>query len=77
MLVLTRKRDQVVVIGDSIVVKIIDIGGDTVKIGIDAPKDVSIHRLEVYEEIKKENQAGSRNIDSNVVAELEKMMKGS
>ena len=54
MLVLARKRNQSIVIADNIEIFIVDINNDQVKIGIKAPKEVSIHRKEVYESIKKE-----------------------
>ncbi len=56
MLVLTRKQNQSIVINNDIVLKIVELGDGSVKIGIDAPKNIPIHRLEVYEEIQKENQ---------------------
>ncbi len=55
MLVLTRKKGQALMIGHDIELSIIDIQGDQVRIGINAPKSVAIHRKEVYEEIRKEN----------------------
>lgn len=55
MLVLTRKKGQALMIGHDIELSIIDIQGDQVRIGINAPKSVTIHRKEVYEEIRKEN----------------------
>ena len=51
MLVLSRKKDQSVRIGSDIVITIIEIRGDKVRLGFSAPKDVSIHRQEVYEKI--------------------------
>jgi carbon storage regulator len=56
MLVLARKRDESIIIGDDIVIKIIDIREDTVRLGIEAPKEISVHREEVYEAIKREQQ---------------------
>ncbi len=57
MLVLARRLNESIMIGDEIEVVIIDIKGDQVKLGIRAPKRVAVHRKEVYEEIKKENIA--------------------
>lgn len=60
MLVLSRQRDQTIVIGDSIRVTIVDVRGDKVRIGIDAPRDVSVHREEVYDAIQRElNEKGA------------------
>lgn len=53
MLVLTRQRDETIMIGDDIEVTIVDIRGDKVRLGITAPKEVSIHRKEVYDAIKR------------------------
>ena len=60
MLVLSRQRDESVVIGDNIVVTIVDIRGDKVRLGIEAPKDVPVHRNEVFEAIQRE-QVNSGN----------------
>lgn len=59
MLVLTRRRGQAVVIGDDIKITIVEINGDQVRIGIEAPKSVVVHRQEVYDEIKAANQAAA------------------
>ncbi|NLD49168.1 MAG: carbon storage regulator CsrA [Clostridiaceae bacterium] len=60
MLVLTRKKDQTIVIGDNIEVTILDIQGDQVRVGIKAPKSVSVHRKEIYEEIQEENRKAAQ-----------------
>lgn len=54
MLVLSRKKDESIVIGDGIVVRIVEIRGDKVRLGIEAPKDVPVHRQEVYDAIKRQ-----------------------
>lgn len=60
MLVLSRQRDESIIIGDNIVITVVDIRGDKVRLGIDAPKEVSVHRREVYEAIQRErNQTPS------------------
>jgi carbon storage regulator len=56
MLVLTRKKEQSIVINDNIEITILGIEGDQVRIGINAPKNVSIHRKEVFLEIQEENK---------------------
>ncbi|QQK81576.1 carbon storage regulator CsrA [Salicibibacter cibi] len=56
MLILTRKHDESIQIGDGIEVKIVSIEGDQVKLGIDAPKHVDIHRKEIYDSIQEENK---------------------
>ena len=55
MLVLSRKTNESIMIGDAIEVKVVEVNGKTVKIGIDAPKDVAVHRKEIYVAIKDEN----------------------
>ncbi len=55
MLVLSRKKDEKIVIGDNITLMVIEIRGDKVRLGIDAPRDVSVHREEIYEAIKRES----------------------
>lgn len=57
MLVLSRKKEEKIIIGDQITVVVIEIRGDKVRLGIDAPKDITIHRQEVYEAIQRENAA--------------------
>lgn len=52
MLVLSRHRDESIMIGDDVVVTIVDIRGDKVRLGIEAPSDVPVHRQEVYEAIR-------------------------
>ncbi|MCR9296011.1 MAG: carbon storage regulator CsrA [bacterium] len=56
MLVLSRHRDESIMIGDDVVITIVDIRGDKVRLGIEAPQDIPVHRQEVYEAIKRENQ---------------------
>jgi carbon storage regulator len=60
MLVLSRQRDESIIIGDNIVVTIVDIRGDKVRLGINAPTEVPVHRQEVYEAIQRENLRSAR-----------------
>ncbi|NDC54352.1 MAG: carbon storage regulator [Planctomycetia bacterium] len=60
MLVLSRQRDESIMIGDTIVVTIVDIRGDKVRLGINAPAEIPVHRQEVYEAIQRENLRASR-----------------
>src|SRR4051812_46886354 len=60
MLVLSRQRDETIMIGDDIEVTVVDIRGDKVRLGINAPKEVSVHRKEVYEAIRRENRAAAQ-----------------
>ncbi len=61
MLVLTRKRNESIMIGDSVEVSVIEVKGDQVKLGIKAPKDIKVHRKEVYLAIQKENIDASKS----------------
>jgi len=56
MLVLSRQRDESIIIGDNIVVTVVDIRGDKVRLGIQAPPEISVHRREVYEAIQREKK---------------------
>lgn len=56
MLVLTRQRDESIMIGDDVVLTIVDIRGDKVRLGIQAPGEIPVHRQEVFEAIQRENQ---------------------
>ena len=56
MLVLSRQRDESIIIGDNVVITIVDIRGDKVKLGIEAPREISVHRQEVYDAIQRENR---------------------
>lgn len=57
MLVLSRKKNESIIIHDDIVITIIEIRGDKVRLGIDAPKDVSVHRREIYEAIQRAQES--------------------
>ena len=59
MLVLSRQRDQTIMIGDDVEITIVDIRGDKVRLGINAPPEIPVHRKEVYEAIKRENRAAA------------------
>lgn len=69
MLVLSRQRDESIIIGDNIVITIVDIRGDKVRLGIDAPKEVPVHRQEVYDAIQRENSRNQEAADSSVKAD--------
>ncbi len=55
MLVLTRQRNETIVIGNNIDVTVVDIRGDKVRLGIQAPRDITVHRKEIYDQIHKAN----------------------
>ena len=61
MLILARKSNQSIMIGDDIEIIIVEVHGDQVKLGISAPKNIAVHRKEIYEEIQKENIKASKS----------------
>ncbi|WP_339147860.1 MULTISPECIES: carbon storage regulator CsrA [unclassified Sutcliffiella] len=61
MLVLTRKKDEAIKIGDDLEITVLGINGDQVKLGIQAPKHIEIHRKEIYLSIQEENNAASNS----------------
>jgi len=75
MLVLSRKLDESIVIGDDIVVKIIGVERGMVKLGIDAPSDISILRSELLEDVKDSNIAASKETDTQNIDMLSKFIK--
>ena len=62
MLVLSRKKDEKIIIGDNITIMVIEIRGDKVRLGIDAPREVTVHRQEVYEAIQREQDEKQKGI---------------
>jgi len=70
MLVLSRQRDETIMIGDEIEITVVDIRGDKVRLGINAPRTIQVHRKEVYEAIRRENaEAAQVDIDDLSAAE--------
>jgi len=71
MLVLARKKGESIVIGEGIEIIVLSTEGDTVKLGITAPKQIEIHRKEVYAAIQKSNEAAvKKNVDVRGLTEL-------
>ena len=80
MLILSRKIDEKIQIGDDITITIIDIHGEQVKIGVEAPKNIKVFRQEVFEAIQKENTAAAveqsnNQVGINAVSALSKLIK--
>ena len=78
MLVLTRRAGESIVIGDDVRVIVLDVHGETVRIGIDAPRSVQVHRAEVYAEVQAANAAAvsSESDVDTIAARLRTMAKG-
>ena len=74
MLILSRKIGQSLVIGEKVVVRVLEVSGENVKIGVEAPREIPVHRQEVFEAIKEENQAAAL-VKSNVLSCLPKEYK--
>ena len=64
MLVLTRKPRQQIMIGDNIVINVVEVQGENVRIAIDAPKDIKIYRGEIYRAIQEENQRAAEPLNN-------------
>ncbi|HHV27343.1 carbon storage regulator CsrA [Anaerosalibacter bizertensis] len=76
MLILTRKKDESIVIGDNIEIKVLEINDGKVKLGIEAPKNIDIIRKELYENIQEENKKASEiNINLDMLKEIIKKDK--
>jgi len=78
MLVLSRKVNESIIIGENIEIMVVEVKGDQVKIGINAPKNVSLYRGEIYEAIQKENiEASQSHLPENAHLLLKKKKKKS
>lgn len=73
MLILTRKTNQSIMIGDQIEIVIVEVRGDQVKIGIKAPKDIAVHRSEVYKEIQEQNKKASKSLKLENIKQIESL----
>ena len=60
MLVLSRQKDESIIIGDDVEITIVDVRGDKVRLGINAPRSISVHRKEIYDAIQREKEAGGK-----------------
>jgi carbon storage regulator len=74
MLVLTRRTNESLIIGHDIVITVLEIRGDTVRIGVRAPREVSVHREEIYAKLRNENQRAA-DVSADDAALLPKLPK--
>lgn len=75
MLIMSRTRGEAITIGDNIVITVVDIRGDKIRLGIEAPTQIPVHRLEVYEAIQRENIRAA-GLDPNDPENLPPLMRG-
>jgi carbon storage regulator len=76
MLVLTRRPNESIMIGDQVEVSVLSVSGDKVRIGIEAPRHVRVFRKEVYLQIQQENVAASTSAGAEVDDALKRMTEG-
>jgi carbon storage regulator len=74
VLILTRRVGENVIVGDDIVISVIEVRGDAVRIGIQAPRSVTVHREEVYVELQKANEQAASSSDAAVGAAVEELL---
>ncbi len=75
MLVLTRKLEESIIIGENIVVKVVGVDNGVVKLGIDAPRDITIVRDELLKDVKDMNIKASKDVEPKELDQLSKMLK--
>lgn len=74
MLVLSRKPNESIIIGDNVEIKVVEVRGEQVKLGITAPRDIPVHRKEIYESIHSQNK-NAANPNADKLDKLSKMFK--
>ena len=72
MLVLTRKLNESIMIGNDVKVTIVDVRGDQVKLGISAPRQIAVHREEIYREIQRESNIAASGADAEEMKQMDK-----
>ena len=77
MLVLSRQKDETIMIGDDIEITVVDIRGDKVRLGINAPGEIPVHRKEVYDAIRRENLAAAGMNPDDIAKSNHKVSKNT
>lgn len=77
MLVFSRKKDEAITIGSEIEIKVISVGRDSVKLGISAPREIPIHRKEIYLAIEEENRKAAAKLDAASLDLIKSLIKGN
>lgn len=75
MLVLSREEDESIIIGENIEIRVVRIDGNSVRIGINAPKEITVHRKEIYEAIRENNQQAAFNLQKQQPTSLARFAK--
>lgn len=75
MLILTRKNGESIRIGDDIVIKVVELDNRHVKLGIDAPKNISVNREEIYQRIQAENEAAAKDTGTESLKSMADLLK--
>jgi len=75
MLNITRRRGERVVLGDDVFISVLEVSGQTVRLGIDAPRSVRVYREEIWLEVKKENEAAAQAVDATLPADVPAPLK--
>jgi carbon storage regulator len=75
MLVLSRRRDETIMIGENVEITVVDIRGDKVRLGISAPARIPVHRKEVYDAIKRENSSAAEITPEDILVVAESARK--
>lgn len=66
MLILTRREGESLMIGDEVKITVLGVRGNQVRVGVDAPRDIAVHRQEIYDRIQRENSGGAADADTDV-----------
>ncbi len=77
MLILTRRIGESLKIGEDIKITLLGIKGNQVRIGIDAPRDVEVHREEIYDKIKRETRKANRKMPEDVLEQASRILSGN
>ena len=77
MLVFSRKKNEAIVVGDDVEITIVSIGRDFVKLGINAPRNITIHRKEVFLAIERENREATESIQVSKLKSIEEWIKSN
>lgn len=75
MLIFSRKKDEAIMIGSDIEIKVVQVGRDTVKIGISAPRKIAVHRKEIFLAIEEQNRAAAAKMSREQLDQIRRILK--